>query len=154
MLCGEAGGVGAHPEEAGQPQPNLHLHLYTDIQSVLAIMANASVAMGLESVVESWVSTMEHHSSPRRPLTQDRLEQECMVAINGPMEVQCDSVITYWARQTSGATPSPRQWPGSSTCRPPCPSWRNKEYNNFWVYEFYVYVSERNIYVKFVEYIY
>ena len=25
-------------------------------------MANASVAMGLESVVESWVSTMEHHN--------------------------------------------------------------------------------------------
>ena len=71
-------------------------------------MANASVAMGLESVVESWVSTMEHHSSPRRPLTQDRLEQECMVAINGPTEVQCNSVveealITYWGRRTMWA---------------------------------------------------
>jgi hypothetical protein len=42
------------------------LHHYTDIQSVLAILSNASMAMGLESVVESWVSIMEHHnSSPR-----------------------------------------------------------------------------------------
>ena len=40
-----------------------------------------------------------------RPLTQDRLEQECMVAINGPVEVHCDSVVkealaSYWGRQT------------------------------------------------------
>lgn len=81
------------------------LHHYTDIQSVLAIMANASVAMGLESVVESWVSVMEHHNSSVRSLTQDRLEQECMVAINGPVEVQCDSVVqealaSYWGRQS------------------------------------------------------
>jgi hypothetical protein len=49
------------------------LHHYTDIQSVLAILPNASVAMGLESV---------------RSLSQDRLEQECMVAINGPVEAR------------------------------------------------------------------
>ena len=53
---------------------NPNLHLYTDIQSVLAILSNASVAMGLESVVESWVAIMEHHNSAVRPLTQDRLE--------------------------------------------------------------------------------
>ena len=71
---------------------------------MLAVLANASVAMGLESVVESWVSVMEHHNNPRRPLTQERLEQECMVAINGPDEVHCDSVVTealasYWGRK-------------------------------------------------------
>jgi len=49
--------------------------------------------MGLESVVESWVSIMEHHINSVRSLTQDRLEQECMVAINGPVEVQCKSVV-------------------------------------------------------------
>ena len=49
------------------------LHHYMDIQSVLAILPNASVALGLESV---------------RSLSQDRLEQECMVAINGPVEAR------------------------------------------------------------------
>ena len=72
---------------------------------MLAILANASVAMGLESVVESWVSVMEHHNNPRRPLTQTRVEQECMVAINGPKDVHCDSVVmealaSYWSNQT------------------------------------------------------
>ena len=71
---------------------------------MLAILAKASVVMGLESVVESWVSVMEHHNNPRRPLTQERLEQECMVAINGPDEVHCDSVVTealvsYWGHK-------------------------------------------------------
>ena len=69
-----------------------HRH-YEGFQSVLAVTANASVVMGLESVVESWVSTMEHHNNPRRCLTQARLEQECMVAINWPKDVHCDSVV-------------------------------------------------------------
>ena len=56
-------------------------------------MARAGVAMGLESVVESWVSVLEHHHNPRRPLTQERLEQEGMVALNGPAEVHCDSIV-------------------------------------------------------------
>jgi len=71
---------------------------------VLAILANASVAMGLESMVESWVSVMEHHNNPRRALTQARVEQECMVSINGPSEVHSDSVVlealgAYWSRK-------------------------------------------------------
>ena len=37
---------------------------YKNIQSVLAILATAGVTMGLESVVESWVSVLEHHSNP------------------------------------------------------------------------------------------
>ena len=58
------------------------LHHYTGIQSVLAILPNASVAMGLESV------------------SQDRLEQ-----VDGPVEAQCDSVVQeelaiYWGRQS------------------------------------------------------
>ena len=80
-----------------------HRH-FEGFETVLAVLANASVAMGLESVVESWVSVMEHHNNPRRPLTQERLEHECMVAINGPDEVHCDSVVTealvsYWGRK-------------------------------------------------------
>ena len=60
--------------------------------------------MGLESVVESWVSVLEHHNNPRRPLTQERLEQEAMVALNGPAEVHCDSIVeealaSFWRKQ-------------------------------------------------------
>ena len=75
---------------------------------------------------------MEHHNNSVRPLTQDRLEQECMVAINGPAEVQCDSVMqealaSYWGKHSMvanraghwvrrsediGTTPSPRWWTG------------------------------------------
>ena len=80
-------------------------HHFKGFQSVMAILANASVAMGLESVVESWVSVMEYHNNPRRSLTQARIEQECMEAINVPKEVHCDSLVmeglaTYWGRQT------------------------------------------------------
>jgi hypothetical protein len=60
--------------------------------------------MGLESVVESWVSVLEHHNNPRRPLTQKRLEEEAMISLNGPAEVHCDSVVQealgrHWAKQ-------------------------------------------------------
>ena len=48
---------------------NPNLHLYTDIQSVLAIMANASVAMGLESVVE------EEDLNPKRQDDQDDFDE-------------------------------------------------------------------------------
>ena len=65
--------------------PNLNHS--NDIESVLSILASAGVAMGLESVVESWVSVLEHHNNPRRALSQERLEQKAMVAINGPAEV-------------------------------------------------------------------
>ena len=76
---------------------------FKGLESVLAVLAYASVAMGLESMVESWVSVMEHHNNPRRALTQARVEQECMVSINGPSEVHCDSVVlealgAYWSR--------------------------------------------------------
>ena len=65
--------------------PNLNHS--NDIESVLSILASAGVAMGLESVVKSWVSVLEHHNNPRRALSQKRLEQKAMVAINGPAEV-------------------------------------------------------------------
>ena len=81
-----------------------NLSHFKDIESVLSVMARAGVAMGLESVVESWVSVLEHHNNPRRPLTQERLEQEAMVALNGPAEVHCDSIVeealaNFWRKQ-------------------------------------------------------
>ena len=83
---------------------NPSLPHFKHIESVLGIMAKAALTMGLESVVESWVSVLEHHNNPQRPLTQLRLEQEGMIAINGPADVHCDAVVeealsSYWGRQ-------------------------------------------------------
>jgi hypothetical protein len=86
---------------------NPSLGYYKNIEGVIGILANAGVVMGLESVVESWVSVLEHHNNSQRPLTQERLEQEGMIAINGPLEVHCDSVVeealsSYWGKQQMG----------------------------------------------------
>ena len=56
-------------------------------------MASAGLCQGLESIVETWVSVLEHHSSKQRNLSQDRLHHEAMVAINGPAVVHCDKVV-------------------------------------------------------------
>jgi hypothetical protein len=66
---------------------------FRNIQSLLAILARASLCMGLESIVESWVSVLEFHSSKIRNLSQERLCAEAMIAINGPTVVNCDSVV-------------------------------------------------------------
>ena len=70
---------------------------------MLSVMAKAGLVMGLESVVESWVSKMEHHNNPKRALSQERLENECMVAINGPAVPHCDGIVEealdlHWAK--------------------------------------------------------
>ena len=75
--------------------------LSKDIEPVLGIIARAAVCTSVESIVESWVSIVEHHSPPTRVLSQDRLEDEAMVSINGPELVHADPVIkealrTYW----------------------------------------------------------
>ena len=65
-------------------------------------MATAGLLMGLESIVETWVSIIESHSTKTRNLSQKRLEEEAMIAINGPEVVHCDEVVkealaAYWA---------------------------------------------------------
>ena len=41
--------------------------------------------MSVEAVVESWVSIMEHHSSKRRPLAEESMVEEVVIAINGSL---------------------------------------------------------------------
>ena len=77
--------------------------LYLNIESVLSVMASAGLVMGLESVVETWVFQMEHHNNPKRALSQERLENECMVAINGLAVPHCDGIVEealdlHWAK--------------------------------------------------------
>lgn len=75
--------------------------LSKDVEPVLGIIARAAVCTAVESIVESWVSIVEHHSPSTRVLSQDRLEDEAMVSINGPELTHADPVIkealrAYW----------------------------------------------------------
>ena len=67
--------------------------LSKDVEGVLSVMARAAVCTSVESIVETWVSTIEHHSPKGRALAQDRLEAETAVAINGPDLVHADQLI-------------------------------------------------------------
>ena len=72
-----------------------------DIEMVLSVMGRAAVAKSVESIVESWVSAIEYHSSSTRGLQQNRLEDEMTVALNGPELVHSRGVVReamaeYW----------------------------------------------------------
>ena len=47
-----------------------HAHLYQDIETVMSVMVRAALLISVESIVESWISTMEHHSSQRRTISE------------------------------------------------------------------------------------
>ena len=68
-------------------------NLYENIEAVLSVMARASLLISVESVVESWISVMEHHASQRRTLGEMLLHEEMVIAINGPLLVHCDSIV-------------------------------------------------------------
>ena len=63
---------------------NPELNHFQDIEGILSILARAAVSKSVESIVESRVSTVEHHSNAYRGLEQYHLEDEMTVAINGP----------------------------------------------------------------------
>ena len=43
--------------------------------------------------MESWVSIMEHHSSKRRPLSEEAMVEEVVISINGPEVVHSEAVV-------------------------------------------------------------
>ena len=74
-----------------------------NIEAIMGILARAMVTIGIESVVESWVSIMESHNSKNRPLGEKMIVTETAVHINGPNPVNCDSVVDqanklYWGK--------------------------------------------------------
>ena len=76
------------------------------MEGVLEIVARAIVCTSVESVVESWVSILEHHANPSRArMSPERLDDCAMVSINGPELVHADAVIKdalalYWQGST------------------------------------------------------
>ena len=76
---------------------------FNNIEAIMAVMARAMVIIGIESVVESWVSVMESHDSKNRPLGEEMILTETSVSLNGPNPVNCDSVVEeamrlYWSK--------------------------------------------------------
>ena len=69
------------------------LEMFKGIETVISILCRAALTMSVEAVVESWVSIMEHHSSKRRPLGEESMVEEVVIAINGPSVVHCDAVV-------------------------------------------------------------
>ena len=67
--------------------------LYLDIEPVVAVMVRATLLVSVESIVETWISTMEHHASQRRTLGEMKLYDEMVIAVNGPAPVHCDSIV-------------------------------------------------------------
>jgi hypothetical protein len=70
----------------------------------MAVFGKLCLMKGVESICETWVSILEHHSPATRGIIiQSRLDDECMVAINGPELVNCDDVVkesnaSYWSK--------------------------------------------------------
>ena len=69
-----------------------HAHLYQDIETVMSVMVRAALIISVESIVESWISTMEDHSSQRRTMGEMLLHEEMVISVNGPKLVHCDSI--------------------------------------------------------------
>ena len=79
-----------------------------NVEGIMGILARAMVTIGIESVVESWVSVMEQHDSKSRPLGEKMVLTETAVNLNGPNPVNCDSVVNeamrlYWSKTKLGA---------------------------------------------------
>ena len=62
------------------------------------MQAQAGLCSGLESIVESWVSKLELHSSKLRNISQERLEYEGMIAIVHCHVIIKEALSAYWSK--------------------------------------------------------
>ena len=76
---------------------------YVGVEAVMDIICRACCMKSVESVVESWISVLEHHSSKVRNLKEESILTELMVAVNGPPVHHCESLVrdsmqVYWRK--------------------------------------------------------
>ena len=74
-----------------------------NIEAVMDVICQACTFKSVESVVESWISTLEHHSSKQHKLTEDSIHTQMMIACNGPpvqhsKAIVEDAMKRYWAK--------------------------------------------------------
>ncbi len=72
---------------------NSKLNLFEGIELVMHVICAASVSMSVESVVESVVSMYENRQSKFRHLSDDRANNEMMIAVNGPYIAHSDAIL-------------------------------------------------------------
>ena len=58
--------------------------IYGGVESVISAMVWASLVISVESVVNSWISILEHHLSQWRNIGELLLQEEMVIVINGP----------------------------------------------------------------------
>ena len=68
-------------------------NLFNGIEMVMQAIAVSSVKQSCESVLESMVSKYENYFSFNRNMSEDKVNDEFFVAVNGPSLGHCDSVI-------------------------------------------------------------
>jgi hypothetical protein len=76
---------------------------YLGCEAVMDILCKAAAMKSVESIVESWISVLEHHSNKSRNLKAETIETEMHVAINGPLLQHCDQIVeesmtAYWRK--------------------------------------------------------
>ena len=74
---------------------------YEGCQLIMHIVTRAATLKSVESVVESWISVLEAHSSKIRPLSEQGTQNEMMISVNGPLVQHCEAVAdeamdSYW----------------------------------------------------------
>ena len=77
--------------------------LYQGCEAVINILTQAATIKTVESVVESWISVLEHHANKSRALKSESIHNEMMVAINGPLLQHSQGVVSetmkaYWGQ--------------------------------------------------------
>ena len=64
--------------------------IYGGVESVISVMVQASLVISVESVVKSWISILEHHSSQLRNIGELLLHKDMVIAVNGPSVENCE----------------------------------------------------------------
>ena len=76
---------------------------FKGIKSVLDLIGQGIISMSVESIAETWISVLESHNTKTRGLQQTTLEDEMMIAVNGPEVARCDTIVEeamelYWTK--------------------------------------------------------
>ena len=77
---------------------------YKGCEPVVGILVQAAAMKSVESVVESWISVLEHHSNKSRNLSADMIQTEMSIAINGPAVQHSEGIVQESMRRYWGGT--------------------------------------------------
>ena len=64
--------------------------LYVDIEMVMQAIVAFSVKHGLESILESQISSFENSFDQKRNMNEESVWEELLIALNGPRIGRCD----------------------------------------------------------------